>query len=296
MLAAAHNMNDGTVCVCHESTYRDCTLPRPPPVPPPVRPDPDEIDYTLQAILADGVVAKPPVTVLPGNLGAVLASEAGAASMLPDEILAAGVLAKASDPTSQENLGAVLPSEACAAAMSPDEILVAAKVHLLKSHLALVAGVVAKPSVTVLPENLGAVLATESDAASMLTPLQTSDKTQNTEADVAENVVAPHTPFGAGTAGLYFASPGATPPRPAVTPKSKASDSPLDAPSPIKNLEPVDEAGLVRLPPHRMKTKGQRAAVPMNVKILLPHAALLTWNSHHNGAGHDGGCPFLKYY
>ena len=222
------------------------------------------------------------VTVLPGNLGAVLASEAGAASMLPDEILAAGVLAKASDPTSQENLGTVLASEACAAAMSPDEILVA--------------GVVAKPSVTVLPENLGAVLATESDAASMLTPLQTSDKTQNTEADVAENVVAPSTPVGAGTAAMYFASPGATPPRTAVTPQSKASVSLLVISSPIKELEAEDEAGLVRLPPHRMKTKGQRAAPPMNVKILLPQSALLMWNSHHSGGGHDCGCPFLKYF
>ena len=34
----AHHMNDGTDCRCHESTYRDCTLPRPPPGPPPVRP------------------------------------------------------------------------------------------------------------------------------------------------------------------------------------------------------------------------------------------------------------------
>ena len=36
---ADHQANNGTMCRCSESESRDCRIPRPPPVPPPIRPE-----------------------------------------------------------------------------------------------------------------------------------------------------------------------------------------------------------------------------------------------------------------
>ena len=56
MLAEAHEMNDDTPCRCIESTYRDCSIPPPPPAPPPIRP-PDVLPLIMHEALGSAETA-----------------------------------------------------------------------------------------------------------------------------------------------------------------------------------------------------------------------------------------------